>query len=242
MITNLAQDEVVRIGSRNRGLYLVEQAGYTLGQAKLREAAFAAELGGEFIGEAGQVAEAVSGALRNREVIEEESRISTVTQNDAMRTARVWRRRAAAFGRTLALRGIEVATELREIGGSANSVPQLLGQIEAKIGKLSGLTLTGPAQARRQALLAEAQSIKSSLQGADAAQELKIQQLPQATREFYRNKGLLYLALKQINATARMIYADDPATWALFNLSILYRRTASRTATPTGAAAPAPLR
>jgi hypothetical protein len=35
MITEVSQDELVVLGSRNRADYLVEQAGYTLGLAAL---------------------------------------------------------------------------------------------------------------------------------------------------------------------------------------------------------------
>lgn len=228
MITNVPQEEVIRYGARFRGTYLLEQTGYTLGMARLSEQAFTPDLGADFLAEMERTKDAVSVGLRSKEIAEEESRLATVAQNESVRVGKIWRRRVAAFGRFLALRGIETPTELREVGASTNSVPELRKQMEVKLGKLAALTLTGQPATRRDTLARDGGRFLEQLAGADTTQELKIQKLPPATRDFYRNKGTLFLGLKQINSIARMLFADDPVKAAQFNLSILYRNVSGK--------------
>jgi uncharacterized ParB-like nuclease family protein len=82
-----------------------------------------------------------------------------------------------------------------------------------------------------EALIAEGTALAASLGEANAAQSVAHgKALPEAVASFYQEKGRLYYALKAINDAGHELHAADPAAAAKYNLSILHRKAAKRTA------------
>ena len=86
-------------------------------------------------------------------------------------------------------------------------------------------------------LIKEGKGLSVALKTADADQEIKrFASLPSSVKDFYAQKGTLYIALKTINDAGHELHARDSDVAGRFNLSILYRRGVKRTAEPAPAA------
>jgi hypothetical protein len=66
----------------------------------------------------------------------------------------------------------------------------------------------------------------------------RIKALPTTVRDFYYEKGLLYLGLKAINEAGRELHADSKAEAAKYDLSILYRNTSKKKPAREASSAP----
>ncbi|MDI6740617.1 MAG: hypothetical protein QME74_09680, partial [Candidatus Edwardsbacteria bacterium] len=95
MITTLSKDDLVLIGYRLRGTYLLEQAGYTQGIGAAEGAPLTALLPANYQNEVKGVADEVETALKDRRNATAESRDATKGQNLSVRTAKVWMRKVS---------------------------------------------------------------------------------------------------------------------------------------------------
>lgn len=222
MLTQADETTLVRHGTRLRAEHLVQQVAYTLEVAN----ADGAGLWGLLVP---GYADAVRDAMRSIElrrhdktVAAEESRLATLTQNDWVAEAKVWRRKAAASARRATRFGKEMPDKLLRISG-ASSVQALLGQLTDMVDLLEHHSADIPGPVR--ALITEGRNIVHRLSSADAKQEAKrLAELPRAVRAYYADKGRLYLALKAINDAGHQLHAADAPMAARYNLAILHRR------------------
>lgn len=234
MLTNLGPDELVTLGSGLRLQALVAQARYTLGIAAqdgdrlpdyLPEGYLAAtdEKRREVEALADEKGDA---AAASREATEE----SRGTQHDG----KMWCRRVER--RILRARRIDKGLPLPpsrpgELGRQAH----LIAHLGALLGylKQNGAALDAATGGHAAALADEGELLREAVRSADQEQEVRLlSHLPQATRNLYRAKGELYVAIKTIHDAGRELHVADDAAAARYNLSILHRVPPTRPTPP----------
>ncbi|MBN2353721.1 MAG: hypothetical protein JXD23_14205 [Spirochaetales bacterium] len=227
MITEMIKDQVIEMGSRHRAGYLVEQAGYTLGLAKQDGENLTALLPEAYVKEVAAALDRVSAAYEDRTLSEEDSKSATDEVNDLLRQAKVWRRAAVNRALRASRMGKKVPDDLLKMG-NARSVPAVVGAmeqtvklLEANAGSLHGADL--------KTLIEKGRSLVKEIKAIDAEQEVKrLKNLSDAVKQFYYEKGLLFIGIKVINEAGRELHAGDAADAAKYNLSIVYRNMGKR--------------
>jgi hypothetical protein len=112
-------------------------------------------------------------------------------------------------------------TLLKAVG--VTGVPGIAAQLDTML-KLVEANAANLLATGLKPILAAGQSLVDGIKAIDAEQEVKrLKALPEAVRNFYYHKGLLYIGLKVINDAGRELHAHDPSAAAKYNLSILYR-------------------
>lgn len=228
MITTVGREELVRLGKKYRAAYLNQQAGYTLGTAAGEEAAIEAILEDpQLLEDVGAAQAQVAAAMKDKDLVAAESQSLTTGQNEKLREAKVWRRKAAKRAARARRQGkIAVPEELATVG-RATSVPDVLASMNTMLGMMEAhAALLG---AGASPLMEEGRRLYTQLGTADATQEQAVlAALPAKVVDFYAAKGLLYLGLKVIHDAGHELHAASPELAARYNLRILYR-TAGRT-------------
>jgi hypothetical protein len=214
--------ELVALGARHRADRLATQAGYTLGLADEAGEALAGLLEPGFVEHVRGALQRVQAASADRAVIEAESKDATAAQNEALREAKLWRRKLVARGTRARRAGARVPDGLTGIT-RASTVAAVLKQVGDMLGLASECRdRLGPGI---EPLLEQGRALHAALAAADATQEqTRLAALPDKVREHFAAKGELYLGLKIINDAARELHADDAVAAARFNLKILYRK------------------
>ncbi len=227
MFTKMAKNDVIAIGARHRGAYLLEQYGYTMGIAKLDGEELAALAPKGFLDEVAACAEKVSEAMKNKTMAAEESRGSTVSVTRAMRRAKEWRSAAITRGKFAARGGENIpavllrADRLNGVPAVVKNMTDMLKMLETNFDAMNSGGL--------RSFIDEGQNLLDQIMSFDADQELKrLRSLPEATREFYCQKGLLYIGIKGINDWGRVLHRGDPAKGKAYDLTILYRHAGRR--------------
>ncbi len=234
MITNMNKEDVIALGVRNRAAYLIEQAGYTLGLARLDGAALDGILPAGYRDELAACAASVSAALKDRVLAGEEAKGSTRGQNEAMRRAKVWRRAAASRANRARRLGNAMPAGLLTYD-RAQSVPAVAEQVENMAQLLEANASAIPGGGLED-MISEGRALAAEIKAMDAVQEVKLlKSLPDAVRRFYHEKGLLFTGIKVINDAGRELHAGNPTDAAKYNLSILYRNTGRKKPEPAGA-------
>ena len=228
MITELGRDELIALGARNRADYLVEQSGYTLGLAAGDGAALADLLEPGYLKEVAEAQAAVNAARQDKALMAAESKDSTTAQNDAVKAAKVWRRKASRRAQRAQKMGRPMPDGLLTIS-SARSVPALSAQVVEMV-KLFEANLAAMPGKGAGKLLEEGQALAQALPSADAAQEVKrLKELPETVKRFYEQKGLLYIGLKVINDAGHELHAGDAHAASRYSLAILHRHSGNKT-------------
>jgi hypothetical protein len=235
MITTQKASELVKIGERLRGAYLVLQGGYTLGIAQSEGPALAALLPANCLDDVARVCTEVDKARQDKTIAAVESKQATNNQQAMVRELKVWRRQAAKCIELCQLAGADLPDGIIQ-GVHAHTVPALLEATSKTLGLLdqnkAALDAVGP---NTQTLIDQGHELYQALLQADSTQEqTRAKDLPAAVIAYYAKKGELYVGLKMINAAGHQLHAQDPMVAARFNLTILNRRHNQ------GAAAPAP--
>jgi len=224
MITEMTKAEVTEIGARNRASYLLEQYGYTMGLAKLEGSALTDLLPKGYLDEVAATFEEVNSSRKDKVLAAEESKGSTQQVNDLLRQAKVWRRtivhraqRSKKLGKSVP-DGLLTSDGITGVPGISTQLDKMVKLVEANQSNLPGTSLSP--------LIAEGQTLVQSIKAIDGDQEVKrLKSLPDAVRNFYHQKGLLYIGLKVINDAGRELHANNPSAAAKYNFSILYRNT-----------------
>ncbi|HEV8323439.1 MAG TPA: hypothetical protein VG389_17615 [Myxococcota bacterium] len=224
MITEISIDDLVLQGSRRRAPYLIEQSGYTLGIAAEDGAAIDDLLDPGYVAEVATAADEVRTAMGDKALMAEDSKTATDSQDEQLRRAKVWRRRAVRRAQRAVRQGRTVPDLLTSVK-QARTVPGLIRQLDQMVPALAAnqAALGG---ANAQALIDDGTAIRAALHSADAAQELaRLSALPAKVRDFFEAKGRLYVGLKVINDAGHELHADNAAAAGRYNLRILHRRT-----------------
>jgi hypothetical protein len=164
----------------------------------------------------------LSTALKDRALSAEESKTAAEEVNNLIRQAKVWRRAAVNRASRASRMGKDIPDGLLRMG-KASSVPavinlmdQTIKLLEANVAKLHG--------AKPEDLIEEGRSLVEEIKAIDAEQEVRrLKNLPEAVKEFYFKKGLLFIGVKIINEAGRELHADNADAAARYNLSIVYR-------------------
>jgi hypothetical protein len=223
MITKLSDEKLVVLGTRYRVDYLCEQAGYTLGVAAAEGAPLEAMLPPGYLKEVSGVVAELNAARQDKTLMVEDSKGATRGQNDALRKAKLWRRRvvkragrAHEFGEDVPAALLR-ATKASTVPDVAAQLKDMTALLEANLAKMPG--------AGADKLLEEGKGLLANLESADAAQEAKrLSELPAKVKAFQAKKGALYVALKIINGAGQELHAHDVPASSRYNLAILYRR------------------
>jgi hypothetical protein len=222
MITEISREELIAIGRPQRADYLCEQAGYTLGLAALDGKAIEEILPDGFIAEVGAALSKVNAARQDKALMVSESSEAGKGAAKAVRAAKVWRRKVAQRALAASRIGKAIPDGLTRIS-QARTQPEIASQLvemtklfEASLPLLHGKGLD--------ALLQQGKDLAQALQASDATQEVKrLKELPDSVKEFWAQKGTLYIGLKVINDAGHELWADSPGASSKYNLSILHR-------------------
>jgi hypothetical protein len=236
MITQFKKDDVIALGARNRSSYLLQQHGYTMGIARLDGDDLVQHLTPTYLEEVDACAERLREAQKNKVVAAEESKGSTQHVNGIMSRAKVWRQKVVRRAKKSKLMGYEVPGTLLSLNG-AESVAAVAVQIDSMVKLLEthGEELPG---VPLEPVIREGNALVASIRELDQLQEVKrIKTLPSTVRDFYYEKGLLYLGIKAINEAGRELHADNKAEAAKYDLSILYRNAGKRKTADTAPSA-----
>ncbi|MBN2351310.1 MAG: hypothetical protein JXD23_01990 [Spirochaetales bacterium] len=229
MITETARDQVIELGIRHKAGYLLEQAGYTLALAKLDGEPLYELLPDNYIQEFTAAIDQVRDSLKDRALAAEESKSSTQAVNEAVRAAKIWRRkvnnradRAARMGKQIPA-ALITAEGVKGVPGVITQLDKMVKLLEANVSSLSGAGL--------RSLIDEGKDLSDGLKAVDASQEVKrLRELSEKVHEFHYQKGLVYIAIKVINGAGRELHVHDPAAATKYNLSILNRRVGGKKA------------
>jgi hypothetical protein len=238
-ITSLPEIELVRMGQRLRSAQLLQQASLTIPQSRAVGEPLAKLMRPGFIDLVEAVRLSVAKAFEDKSVLEEEAKLSTESQHEAMRLVKEWSRRAVARANSVLLSGATLPEQMAYIP-DARSVPARTGQVQRLLGLLVQHAATmDKVGIPTQPLIDEGRQVLDALIAADSGQELKrAADLPASLANFYARKAELYTGLKMINEAAHELYAHDPLSSSRFNLSLLYRKGPATTTQPTPNAPP----
>jgi hypothetical protein len=224
MITELTKDEVIETGARHRASYLLEQYGYTSGLAKMDGDDLIALMEKRMLEDVAAAADAVTAAYQEKLVAAEESKGSTQAQNAALGKAKLWRKAVVTRCVSAKRGGKKIPAALLRIE-KGQTVPEAVERVDAmvKLLEMCKDSLHGEGVDK---LLEKGIVLSRELKSADAVQELaRTKGFSDKMREFYFQKGLLFLGLKRINDAGHELHLDDSAASARYNLLILYRNT-----------------
>ena len=236
MITEMTKADVTELGARNRAGYLLEQYGYTMGLAKLEGDALIELLPNGYLDELAGEADEVSSSRKDKALAAEESKGSTQQVNDLLRQAKIWRRTIVARAQRAKKLGKNIPAALLTSDG-VTGVPGIAAQMEKmlKLAEANAANLPGTSL---KPILSEGQTLVDGIKAIDGEQEVKkLKSLPEAVRNFYYHKGLLFIGIKVVNDAGRELHAHDPSASAKYNLSILYRNTHKKKSAAKDAAA-----
>jgi hypothetical protein len=229
MITKIGKDEVIAYGARNRASYLLQQFGYTMGIARLDGDPLVQHLTPTYLDEVDACAERLREAQKNKVVAEEEAKDSTQHVSDVMSRAKTWRTKVVKRAKKSKLMSFEVPDTLLTLH-RAESVPAVAVQMDAMVKLLETKSEELPG-VPLEPVIKEGKALVASIRELDQLQEVKrIKTLSSTVRDFYYEKGLLYLGLKAINEAGRELHADNKAEAAKYDLSILYRNRGKKKA------------
>jgi hypothetical protein len=234
MITTLPADDLILIGARYRGADLVHQAAYTLHLARA-EAGLDQYLPEGVFEEVETSTERVEKALRDPALVEREKKDSSLGVGVVIRAVKVWRRRLLRITEGAAMAHPQIPQVLRKAGRIGSDASHLARSLISRLEQLKELRSALAPFGLRPEFVQEGERLLKELlvfKPQDESQRLKA--LPDGLREFYRDKGALYLGLKLITTAGQAQHADDLEKAARFNLNTLYRamRTASDTHPP----------
>jgi hypothetical protein len=230
MVTELPKEILQEAGGRLRAKNLIEQAGYTLGLAALDGTPLEDLLDDGYLPASRTVLGALEVALKDRAVSDQESKDAGGFEKDAVARSKTWRRKLASRARRASRLGRKMPEALVTIGRVGSGTAALQKQILEMTELASKVATLLPGKGV-EALIAEGTALAASLGEANAAQSVAHgKALPEAVASFYQEKGRLYYALKAINDAGHELHAADPAAAAKYNLSILHRKAAKRTA------------
>jgi hypothetical protein len=234
MITKKSRDEVIAIGVRNRASYLVEQYGYTKGLAQMDGAGLEAMMPKGYLAEVAACEQMVAEEMKNKSLAAEESKGSTQDVTRVMRQAKEWRATAVIRGKFASRSGGDipkVLTRLDNLSGVpavVTNMNDMVKMLEANFEEMDNGDL--------KAFIDEGKGLVEQIKSFDSVQEVKrLKSLPESVRNFYYQKGLLYMGIKGINDWGRAYHRGDPAGANAYNLSILYRHAGKRTPAATPA-------
>jgi hypothetical protein len=222
-LTRIPESELMLAGSRLRSDYLALQLGYTLGLAREDGERLAELLPPGYLDALEEAGRKFEELRADKKLIAEEAKEATRAQNQAFARAKSWRRRVSARAKRAARLGEEMPDQLLRFS-SARTVPAVVGQMTEMLKLLESVKDRLPG-AGADAFIAEGREILSALASADSLQELKrLNDLPQAVKEFYKQKGRIYYAIKAVNDAGRELHEGNPAAASAYNLMILHRR------------------
>lgn len=228
------------LGARQRGPYLIQQAGYTLAIAAAEGADITALLPAGHLEKTARLRDDLVAALGDKTVHAAEAKQATNAQNDQMHGATVWVRKVAKRCQNAIHLGVALPPEVTRVGSPPN-VAGMIEQISKALAVLgertAAMDAVGPPTTP---LIDTGRQLFQSLQDADSEQEqAHAASLPAAVLAYYLKKAELYIALKIINNAGHELYAGNPSLAARFNLSILHRHGPSL-AQPTPPPGPSP--
>lgn len=227
MITELSKEKVTEIGSRNRAGYLVEQAGYTLNLAKEDGDSLEELLPDGYLNEVAKAAAQLSDALKDRALSEDESKSAAEEVNKLIRQAKVWRRTVVNRCLRASRMGKRIPEDLLKMG-KAVSVPAVINLLDETV-KLLKANVSNLHGANLERLITEGAALSDGIKTIDAEQETRrLKNLPDAIKEFYYKKGLLFIGIKVVNEAGRELHADNATDAAKYNLSIVYRNVSKK--------------
>jgi hypothetical protein len=227
MLSKKPKEEVISIGVRNRASYLLEQYGYTMGVAKLDGDALVNIMPAGYLDEIDQCADRVREAMKNKTLVAAESKSSTQSVNQVMRLAKEWRRAAVSRGKVAKRTGYDIPDELIRLN-NLSGVPSVMKSMHDMI-KLIEANKDAMASGNLQEFIDEGKTLVDQVTQFDSTQEVKrLKSLPDTVREFYYQKGLLYIGIKGINDYGRAFNKGDAAKANAYHLSILYRHAGKR--------------
>lgn len=226
MLTNKSKEELISIGSRFRGSYLIEQTGYSTGLVE-KDSELKNCLGNVF-DEIKEVFNTAKTLMADKTVASEDKKDANKKVADSMRESKVWIKRLTGYGSMAYIKNSSVSEEIIYTGKVGINVPKMLKELNNKLGlaekfksELAGVGMPGN-------FIEQGRTIYKNLEESEKIQEgWKGAFLPEKTRELYYNMGLLFYGLKYINYAAKTLYAHDAAKLASFNLNILYTRKPS---------------
>ncbi len=227
MFTKMKRDDVIALGARHRGSYLLEQFGYTIGIARLDGEALVNVMPKGYLDSVTEYADRVREAMKNKTLAAAESKGSTHDVNNAMLEAKAWRKAAVSRGKIALRAGFDVPVELTRLDrlfgvpAVVKSMHDMLKLIEANLEAFESGNLDD--------FLDEGKAIAGQLAQFDSEQEVRrLRSLPQTVKDFYYEKGLLYIGIKGINDWGRVLHKRDSSKANTYNLSILNRRAGKR--------------
>jgi len=221
MITTITQEELMALGSRYHTGYLDEQAGYTLGLASRDGIPLISLLPKGYITELKDSQDRVSQAMKDGRVTAADTEGADALQNAAFAIAKLWRSKVMHRCRRAASMGIPMPEELVRVN-RAQTGPEVIDQMDRMTKLLESRQASLAPDT--EALINLGQELAAVLREAEDGQMVKkFHDLPETVKEFYRNKGLLYVGLKVINEAGRELHAGDPEKAAQYNFNILRR-------------------
>lgn len=241
MITSQPKETLVATGARLRTGYLIQQAGYTLGLAAAEGEALEALLEPGYLDEVLAAKARLEAAMQDRELMAQESKQLTKAQDQALREAKLWRRKVVKRGIRMRRLGRDVPDELT-LTTRASTVPDVHAQLVVMVASLKKhLEAMGGASAA--VLVAEGEAHVAILSDTDALQEsTRLAALPQKVVDFFAAKGELLVGLKVINDAGQELHVDDTPRASAYNLRILHRRAGKRsTSQPSAVGVEAPV-
>ncbi len=229
MFTKMKREDVIALGARHRGSYLLEQFGYTMGIARLDGEALVKVMPKRFLDEVTEVGDRVREAMKSKTLAAAESKGSTHDVNKAMLEAKAWRKAAVSRGKIAMRAGFDVPAELTRVEKLA-SVPAVVKRLNDML-KLIEENLEAFESGNLEEFIGEGKAISGQLAQFDAEQEVKrLRTLPQTVRDFYYEKGLLYIGIKGLNDWGRVLHKKESAKANAYNLSILHRHAGKKKA------------
>jgi hypothetical protein len=230
-ITSLLDTELVAIGGRLRASYLLQQANYTIELARSEGEPLAKLMAPGFVDKVAKVRDTVAKAFEDKTIMAAESKLSTGTQNSAVRSLKEWRRKGVARASAAIRAGAAIPEDMTRVL-NVRTVPAMIQQAQRLLGLLGehapSMDKVG---APTQPLIDEGRKLCEALIAADSTQELtRGSTLPVVVANFYARKAELYTGLKMINDAGHELYAHDPPSSSRFNLSLLHRRHIAGTA------------
>ena len=229
---------LVERGSCIKTRNLIEQAGYTVKQAREDMAELQKTgLTEEFIAETETLLNELSAMDGNHESAKDDISLSTLDVNNKLTEAKDWIRKAKLKAKRVFRLNKTALSDFYPTKPIARSVPNtieaLIKLIELNKKYNAELAIHGGGNE----FAAEGEKLLSELKEIDSTQEQIKKNLPEASADLYYKQGLLYYKLKDINDCGQEAFLGNRAKAAQYNMEILNRGGAKRKKEETVAAA-----
>ncbi|MBI4701731.1 MAG: hypothetical protein HY744_11335 [Deltaproteobacteria bacterium] len=145
-------------------------------------------------------------AFADSRLAREDTIAATQRRDEALSAAKLWLRRATLVASNAFMLDPAKADDFRLREGIGRAVPRVVARLDLVVKAFERHQTALAAWGGGAELLADGKSVLGALRDAEKTKGVEIAALPSQTRDFYRHKGELYVAVKRLQRAGRSAF------------------------------------